>query len=562
MSWREGHATHEPAAPEEHAGRPRRARLRLPRCLQPRPQGHVDLGGRRRPLEAGPPGPRRLPARPRRPGRSRRRARRRRPARRGRRGGPEPGPAGERPRGPAAGEPPPLLAPPRGRAPRPRRRGPAPAPGQCQRVLLPLAGRVLRPRRRHRGAAPEARRSDVPSLLRGVRPLLPPLLGLLHREAGPPGPGPLLDRLARRPLPARRLPPLLPDLPRAPPPRPEGVDRARALHAGARDRGGGGGEPRAPRLRRGAGGALGHRRGPRPRRAALLRLLLHPRHRRPPRLLPAHARPHRAPAGEVAAVGHHRRRLPLPRLLRPPLRPRPRARPRPAARGLRAARPRPALARLRGGQAPPDGRRAHLPPGARLRARGGGDRGARPPDRRPDRRPVGGAAHHLHGAAERPRGGDALHPGEDAHPGGARPPLLPGALQLAQGPGAALRGPERGPRPRAHERAPPRGRGGGARPPRDGPLPARRGRGLHALPRPRRAPHRRGAAPRRGGERPPRPAHPGPARGRGRRARRRRRRFLPRLALPLPGEGGGDRGAGRWGGRTASIPSTARRSTS
>ena len=194
-------------------------------------------------------------------------------------------------------------------------------------------------------------------------------------------------------LPARGLPPLLPHLPGAAPARAARVGRPRALHAGPRRRRGHRHEPRAVRRRRGARGPVGHRRDDRPGGAALLRRLLHPLLRGPARLLPPHARAHRAPAGEVAAVGHRGGRLPLPRLLRPALRPRPRARARAAARRLRPARAHPALARLRGGQAPPDGRRADLPPRARLRAGGGGDRRARAPDRRRDRRAVGGAAH-------------------------------------------------------------------------------------------------------------------------------------------------------------------------
>ena len=263
MSWLEGHASHERAAPEEHDRRSRRVRAGRPRSVQRRPQGHLDPGRRRRLLEAGPAGARRLPARARRPRRPRRCPRRRRPPGRGRRGGPEPGAARGHPRRPAPGQPPDLLAAARGRAPRPGRHRPAPAPGQRQRVLLPVAGRLLQPRRRHGGAAAPSRRPDVPALLRGLRAVLPPLLHLVHREAQHGRLGPLLGRLARRPLPARGLPPLLPHLPGAAPARAAHVARPRALHAGPRRRRGHGHEPRALRRRRAARGPVGHRGGAR-----------------------------------------------------------------------------------------------------------------------------------------------------------------------------------------------------------------------------------------------------------------------------------------------------------
>ena len=110
-------------------------------------------------------------------------------------------------------------------------------------------------------------------------------------------------------------------------------------------------------------------------------------------------------AGEVAAVGHRGGRLPVPGLLRAAVRARTPARAGARARRLRAARAHPALARLRGRQAPADGRRAAVSACARLRAGGGGDRRARAAHGRRHRRAVGGAAHDLHRALERGRCG-------------------------------------------------------------------------------------------------------------------------------------------------------------
>ena len=72
-------------------------------------------------------------------------------------------------------------------------------------------------------------------------------------------------------------------------------------------------------------------------------------------------------------------------------------------------------------------------------------------------RALGGAAHDADRAAERGGGGARLLARQDAHPGGARPALLQGALQLEEDARAPVRGPERRPRPRAHRGAAARG---------------------------------------------------------------------------------------------------------
>ena len=179
---------------------------------------------------------------------------------------------------------------------------------------------------------------------------------------------------------------------------------------------------------------------------------------------------------------------------------------------LRAAGPHPALAGLRGGQAPPDGRGADRPPGPGLRSGGGGPRGRRPADRRPHGRPLGGAGQRRHRASQRHGGGAPVHAGQEPGPGGARAALLPGALQLSQGPRPSLRGPQRRSRPRADQRETSRGGRGSAWTSGDGPLPSRSRRRVPALPGPRRAPHRRGAA---GGPGADRAARGRPGRGRG-----------------------------------------------
>ena len=101
--------------------------------------------------------------------------------------------------------------------------GPAAAPGQRERLLLPLARRLLQPGGGHRRACC-AGPPTAPSLhFYAVCVLFfLALLHLVHGQADAGRLGPLLDRLARRAVPARRLPALLPDLPRAPPARPAG----------------------------------------------------------------------------------------------------------------------------------------------------------------------------------------------------------------------------------------------------------------------------------------------------------------------------------------------------
>ncbi len=274
MSWLGGHATHESADPEEHAGRSRWARLRRSRASttsSSRPRGRrwttASSGSR----------PRRVSWR-----------RGSRPAARPLRAGVREGDV--------------LLAVDGEEAlsPAPSRELPSPAgasgsrlhysllrederraldvvvqplpTGQRQRVLLPVAGRLLQPRRRHRGAAPPARRPDVPALLRGLRAVLPaatpsPTPGSSARRTGSSS-GPTRSPALFLPVvflhfcltfPERRLraqrtwlvPALyMPALVIA-----GATATSHALVAA-------GEEP---------GGALGHRRGPRPGGAALLR---------------------------------------------------------------------------------------------------------------------------------------------------------------------------------------------------------------------------------------------------------------------------------------------------
>ncbi len=136
----------------------------------------------------------------------------------------------------------------------------------------------------------------------------------------------------------------------------------------------------------------------------------------------------------------------------------------------------PALARLRGRQASADGRRAALPPWHRLRAGARGDPRLLAADGGRHGQAVGGAARDGDRSPERARGGVAVHARQGLDPGGARPALLQGALLVAPGAGAALRGPQRRPRPRAHLRAAAGGDRRGPGPARDGDLPAWRRR--------------------------------------------------------------------------------------
>ncbi len=99
-------------------------------------------------------------------------------------------------------------------------------------------------------------------------------------------------------------------------------------------------------------------------------------------LLHSYRRTHgvdQAQADEVAGVGHGRRHPAVLLLLRDPLCPGTRAALRDGARGMGAPGADTRRAGLRGGQAPPDGRGAHLPAGARVPAGHGGDRRDLPP---------------------------------------------------------------------------------------------------------------------------------------------------------------------------------------
>ena len=296
-------------------------------------------GGRRRLLEAGPAGARRLPARSRRPGRPRRRARGRRPPGRGRRGGPEPGPARGRPRRPAPGQPPdatrccartsaaPSTSPscpcPGATSARsstcrwPASSASSSAPWCC--CAVPPTGRPCTSTRSARcsSCATPPRTPGSSSTADWAFFWADSLAGLflpvvfLHFCLTFPE-----RRLRAQPawlVPALYMPALVVA---------GATATSHALFAA-------GEQP---------GALWGIVEALVPGGAALLRRLLHPRLRGPARLLPAHARAHRAPAGEVAAVGHRGGCLPLPGLLRPALRPRPRARARAAARRLRAAR--------------------------------------------------------------------------------------------------------------------------------------------------------------------------------------------------------------------------------
>ena len=485
-----------PASPDEIASRPERARDGCRPAaggagrFEPRPEGELQADGRRRLLAPDRAGPGRGTRRSRRPGGAGGHSRGRRARRGGRRGGAEPvaarGPARRAPAGRARE----LHAAARERAARARAPGAAAPARQRERLLLPLARGLLQPRRRHRRAAAAAGRPHGAALLRRVRAVLPGLLDLVHRLAHALRLAAVLDRLARGAVPAGRVPALLPRLPRAAAEHAARLGGAGALPAGARGERRRRDEPRAARGRRGRRRTLGDRRDDRPREAALLRRLLHARLRGARRLVPPHARPGAAPPGQVAALGHRRRRLPVPRLLRAAVRAR-KGRARARARRLRAARAHPALARLRRRQAPADGRRAAVPARARVRARRGRDRGPRALHGGRDGRALGGAARHADRAHQRGRRGAGVLARQGADPGRARPALLPGALPLAQDAGAALGGPERRPRPRADGGAAAPGHRRGARPARDGAALARPRRRPRAVPQPRRAAHRR-----------------------------------------------------------------------
>ena len=210
--------------------------------------------------------------------------------------------------------------------------------------------------------------------------------------------------------------------------------------------------------------------------------------RDPARVLSPYAQPDRAQADEVAGVGHGRGRDAVLPLLRDPVRAGPRAAPGHGARGLHPARPHPALPGLRGGQAPPDGRRADLPADARLHPGPGRDPGHVPargePVPGPDRLRAG-APRHRHRDPVHAGRGLAVQPGQEPHPGRHRPPLLPRALQLAARAAAPVPGPQRGPGPGAHGGAAAPGRARRAGRELAGPVPAPRRRRLLDLQGPR-----------------------------------------------------------------------------
>ena len=230
-----------------------------------------------------------------------------------------------------------------------------------------------------------------PALLRDLRPVLPDVLDVLHGQASSVADWVLFwaDHLAVLFLPVvflhfclsfpeRRLRGL------------RAVARPRALHARPRAGGGGGGEPvlfATGRETRDASGG-----SPRPSTAASRSTSPSSSRLSFVVLLDSYRRTrssHRAPADEVAGLGHGRGRAALPRLLRDPLRAGPRAAAGHGAGRLHPARPPPPGPGLRGGEAPPDGRGADLPAHPRLHPGGGGDPGDLAPHRRPHERAPG-----------------------------------------------------------------------------------------------------------------------------------------------------------------------------
>src|SRR6185295_5697238 len=108
-----------------------------------------------------------------------------------------------------------LLAAARGREARADRQRPAAPAGQPDALLLPVAARLLQPDRGHRRDAEAAARPRRAALLRDLPAVLPDVLHVVHRQAEPGRLDAALDRSPRDPVPAGRLPPLLPVLPRA-----------------------------------------------------------------------------------------------------------------------------------------------------------------------------------------------------------------------------------------------------------------------------------------------------------------------------------------------------------
>ena len=169
-----------------------------------------------------------------------------------------------------AGEPPHLHAAPRATSERPLDVTVQPLPrGDSQRLLLPVARRLLQPGRRDGGDAAPARRprrrcTSTRSACCSSWCTRPPYTGKLeHRSTGSLF---WTDYLAGLFLPVVFLHFCL-TFPERRLRVPAAVAGPRALHAGAGADRGGGHEPGALRLRRGARGAVGHRRGHRSRRS-------------------------------------------------------------------------------------------------------------------------------------------------------------------------------------------------------------------------------------------------------------------------------------------------------